>query len=552
MSREFFAQRLRRHGWWLALLVLWCATMAWRPLLDPDEARYARIPQEMIESGDWVTPHLNGLKYFEKPPLQYWATAALYKVFGVHEWTARLWGCALGFACLPLLYGFARRIGWPRERAQVAVALLAINPLYLVVGQITLLDQGFTFFCVATLFALVLGQGAPPGSRAERHWMLAGWLTLALAVLSKGLVAPLLLALTLSGYCLMQRDLSVLKRLHALPGLALLLIVTLPWFIAVQRANPDFAWFFFVHEHYARFTTNVHHRTGAWWYFLAITSFALLPWLPRLPGALRRALRAPAPAQGLHVERLLWIWCVTVLVFFSISHSKLPPYVLPIMPPLALLLAGDLEQVQTSWRRVGAVTLAVVLALAAGLAFYGWHSQGELDAPLRTALALAALIAGLGLVWIARAPQTTAAALHWLAIGGVAMVCYQALLIAYNGLPQSPGSKPFAVAVGDFVDARTQVFTVGQYRHGVNYYLDRNQRVFEYDGELAFGLAQRGLSRARCSLAAFRDAWRRADDAIAIVDREWLPLVRMSGVHGTIVAADARSVALRRDTTRVD
>ncbi len=147
---------------WLVLAIAWFATIGIRPLLEPDEGRYAEIPREMQASGDWVTPRLNGVKYFEKPALQYWATAAVYSVFGVSEWTARLWSCALAFLCIPLVFGFAR---WLYDSAAVgaaAAAVLAINPFFAIVGQINLLDSGFCFFLTATIFAYL------------RRWMLLG------------------------------------------------------------------------------------------------------------------------------------------------------------------------------------------------------------------------------------------------------------------------------------------------------------------------------------------------------------------------------------------
>jgi 4-amino-4-deoxy-L-arabinose transferase-like glycosyltransferase len=137
---------------WLILAVLWLANLPWRPLFDPDEGRYAEIPREMSASGDWVTPHLNGLKYFEKPPLQYWATAAMYSVFGVHDWTARAWAALLAFACIPLVYAFSRRIGYSTEESVIAAALLAINPYFALSGQVNLLDQGFSFFLCGAVF----------------------------------------------------------------------------------------------------------------------------------------------------------------------------------------------------------------------------------------------------------------------------------------------------------------------------------------------------------------------------------------------------------------
>ena len=150
-----------RH--WVVLAIAWFATMGWRPLLDPDEGRYAEIPREMVASGDWVTPRLDGLKYFEKPPLVYWATAMLYSVFGVTEWTARFWPCAFAFLCLPLVYVFARHVyGTPRA-GPAAVAALALNPYFILVGQLNLLDSGLTLFMTGAVFAFLRARDAEVG-----------------------------------------------------------------------------------------------------------------------------------------------------------------------------------------------------------------------------------------------------------------------------------------------------------------------------------------------------------------------------------------------------
>src|SRR5262245_50089271 len=194
--------RAATAGLWILLGALWLANLPLRPLFDPYEGRYAEIPREMVASGDWVTPTLNDLKYFEKPPLQYWATAALYAVFGVHPWTARLYATALAFLCIPLVYAFCTRIGYSTEIALIAAALLAINPYFAVTGQLNLLDQGFTFFLSAALFSFVIAQRERGPPERSRNWMLLTWAALALAVLSKGIVALVLAGVTLAAYML--------------------------------------------------------------------------------------------------------------------------------------------------------------------------------------------------------------------------------------------------------------------------------------------------------------------------------------------------------------
>src|ERR1700733_4161652 len=152
-------RQVRSFGWllWIILAAVWFATMPVRPLVDPDEGRYAEIPREMVAAGDWITPRLNGLKYFEKPPLQYWATAASYSVFGLSEWTARLWTVGLGFLCLPMVFGWTARL-YGRSAGFAALAALAVSPYFELIAHLNILDSCFAFFLSAGVFAFALGQ----------------------------------------------------------------------------------------------------------------------------------------------------------------------------------------------------------------------------------------------------------------------------------------------------------------------------------------------------------------------------------------------------------
>src|SRR5438067_1565059 len=253
-SRLGQGRRGGRLGWraWVVLGAAWFATLEVRPLLDPDEGRYAEIPREMLASGDWITPRFDGLKYFEKPPLQYWATAAAYRAFGLEQWSSRLWSVGLAFACLPLVFTWVARL-YGRDGALLALTALAVSPFFVIVGHLNLLDGGFTFWLTAAVLAFTLAQSAPPASAAERGWMLAAWGAGALAVLSKGIVVGVLAAAALILYSLSERDTHTWRRLHPGAGLALFTAIAAPWFVVVSLRNPSFPGFFFVHEHFTRF-----------------------------------------------------------------------------------------------------------------------------------------------------------------------------------------------------------------------------------------------------------------------------------------------------------
>ncbi len=275
----------------LALAALaWFSTLDYRKLIKPDEGRYAEIAREMAHSGDWVTPRLNGIKYFEKPPLQYWATAVAFRLFGENEWSARLWSGATGFAGV-LLAAWAGTRLFGRSAGILSGVMLGSSLWWVLMGHLNTLDMGFAFFLQLALSGFLLAQTAPRASSMQRNAMLVAWGAAALAVLSKGLAGLVLPGLVLVAYCLVQRDWSSLKRLHPAGGIALFALIAAPWFIAMQRANPEFARFFFIHEHFERFLTKAHGRYQPIWYFIPILLIGMLPWLASLFLMVRHAWR---------------------------------------------------------------------------------------------------------------------------------------------------------------------------------------------------------------------------------------------------------------------
>ena len=529
-------------GVWFLLGALWLATLPLRPLFDPDEGRYAEIPREMAASGDWVTPRLDELKYFEKPPLQYWATATLYSAFGVHDWTARFWATALAFGCIPLVFAFVRSAGGEPAQATLAASLLAINPYFALTGQLNLLDQGFSFFLTVALFAFVLAQLAPRDSAAERNRMLLTWAALALAVLSKGIVALVIAAGAVSIHMVVSRDITPLKRLHALAGVPLFLAVAAPWFWLVQSRNPEFFHFFFVREHFQRFLTNVSEHVEPWWYFVPVLLIALLPfiwnvrhWKPARGGSVA--------APQFDVERFLLIWCGVIFVLFSFSHSKLASYVMPIMPALAVLLARVTAAQPSAFRRA-AITVAIMLLIAAaGLAVSGWERVGTLS---MTAAAWAAvpivLVAAFAWYVRARAGEN----LRWPALAMLSVAGYQSLFMCYAAAFPTRSVTALTAQVAPHISAATRLYSVGQFRHSLLFYLERPMRVFEYTGELAFGLEQAGLGPGQRDKQQFLRDWQQESDAIVFLNSGLYVELQSAGMPGRVIAQDAHSIVVSR------
>jgi 4-amino-4-deoxy-L-arabinose transferase-like glycosyltransferase len=307
--------------------ILWFVLLGHRDLIEPDEGRYAEIPREMVASGDWLTPRVDGFKYFEKPPLQYWLTAVSYTVFGESNASARLWLVTGGFLCALFVWFLGTRL----YGADVGIAAYVITLssfLFTILGHYLTLDMSVTLFMTLGVGCLLLAQRARDLPARNRNWMLLGWVALAAAVLTKGLMGIVLPGMAVFLYMLWQRDWAILKYLHLGKGLALLLALTAPWFVAVSLANPEFARFFFIHEHFERYTTTVHQHSAPLYYFVPIFLLGVSPWLI----ASLRSLVNPGfswrggAGEGFNTERFLWVYIVSIFVFFSLGGSKLPSY----------------------------------------------------------------------------------------------------------------------------------------------------------------------------------------------------------------------------------
>src|SRR5215469_6004923 len=537
---------------WLLLAVGWFATMQVRPMLDPDEGRYAQIPGEMLASGDWITPRFNGLKYFEKPPLQYWATAAVYALFGLSEWSSRAWAVGLAFACLPLVYMWVRRM-YGREAALTAVTALGVSPFFLVIGHLNLLDSGFTFWLTAAVLAFTLAQCAASGSAAERRWMLAASALAALAVLSKGIVAGVLAGGALVLYSLFERDLRPWRRLHSGSGVALFVAIAAPWFVLVSLRNPSFPEFFFVHEHFTRFLTTVHQRVEPWWFFLPLLLLAVLPWLvplaraaastwpPSLPGSCAAAAGSPGE-RPFDPLRFLLVYAAVILVFFSSSGSKLAPYILPMVPVLAALTGAYLRDPARLARHAARAAAPLVVLAAAGLLIYSARRNSYVPSEaIHWALAAVAAAAIAAIVSYRTALRPLTMVL--VAVLG-ASLAWQFLMCEYTVIPPSRSARDLARAVQPFVSAHTPLYSVGQYRETLSPYLGRTFQLVDYEGELRFGLDQE--PHRRMSIEQFAARWSAGGPAVAFFDPDVWDTWRRRGLPGRVVAADNYTVAVSR------
>ena len=505
----------------LAVAVIWFDNIEYRKLIKPDEGRYAEIPREMVVSGDWVTPRLNDLKYFEKPPLQYWATATAYTVFGEHQWTSRLWTALTGFAGLLLVWYAGTRL-FGCAAGSYAAVLLGGSLLYVLMGHINTLDMGVTFFTTLGIVGLLLGQQAGSDARTRRNWMCLAWVALGLAVLSKGLMGLVLPGAALFLYSVAQRDITVWKRMHWGVGLLLFLLVTAPWFYLVMKANPEFFQRFFIYEHYTRFTTKQHGRYQPWYYFIPILLSGMLPWTILMFDTLTRTWKSSLLAGNIfNPERFLLIWVVFVYVFFSVSGSKLPSYLLPIFPALALLMGKQVAAMgerRLFWLIAPILPLAL---LALGLAPF---TARLADTPLQVQmygeyagwLVAAALILSLGLIaaLVLLRRHNKPAAVLVLALSS--LFAAQTGASGYNTIARERSAYFIADAIRPYIKAGVPFYSVGDYEQTLPFYLKHTFTLVQYQDEMAFGIMQEP-QRWIPDIASFVKVWQAQPEAFAFM-----------------------------------
>ncbi|WP_114689424.1 ArnT family glycosyltransferase [Polynucleobacter necessarius] len=320
--------------------LLWFGTLNYRHLIPSDEGRYAEIAREMLVTGDWITPRYNGYKYFEKPPLQAWATAGAFQVFGIGDWQARLWTALTGFLTI-LLVGFTGARIYNARAGWLAAVVLASSPMWVISGHFNSLDMGLSAFLVAALCSLLTAQTSH-NKNSCRNWMWACWVFMALATLSKGVIGAAIPAMVCIAYSLSTLDWKIWTRLRLFSGSILFLAITAPWFVLVAQRDPQFLEFFFIHEHLQRFTQDAHSRTGPIYYFVPLLLIGLLPWILQVPGSIAQAWSERR--REFSAGWLLACWFGVIFAFFSVSRSKLPGYIIPVFPALALLIGNRLDR----------------------------------------------------------------------------------------------------------------------------------------------------------------------------------------------------------------
>lgn len=530
-----------------AWLAAWFAGLNLRPLGEPDEARYAEVAREMFASGNWLAPKLDGFNFFDKPALQYWASALLYNLFGVHEWSARLWVALTGLLAV-LAVGWAGKRLYGARTGWIAAVVLGSTLLFVAGAHINTMDMGVAAFLTVAICLSLVAQFDPAAARQRRLLNLLSWASIALAVLSKGLIGLVLPAITLAVFMLWEKDWSILRRMTMGWGFCVVLCVCAPWFVAISLKHPDFFDYFFIKEHFSRFLTNAYDRDRQWWFFIPVVSLGLFPWAVFLPLS-RSGWRSALESRS---ERFLLCWIVVVFVFFSASHSKLPFYILPIFPALAILIARRLSTLTIralAWRFIWISALAVTLAVfALTLTISTRHLSQHTDMHP----ALLCLMRGLGALAIVSAacafllarkfrPTTVVSLLGFATLG-----VWQMLFANMGTIASNLSAVPVAKLMLPRMNANTEVFTVHAYLRGLPFYLQRLVTVAdEGPDDLLAGVPSRPEGFV-ANIATFEARWSRAPSAVAVIDPRLLSGFRADKLPMRIVGTTSSGVVIER------
>jgi 4-amino-4-deoxy-L-arabinose transferase-like glycosyltransferase len=484
----------------LLLIALYFFDLGERPFATPDEGRYVEIPREMVATGNWVTPRLNGVKYFEKPPLFYWLQATVQKYVGLNEVTMRL--CTVLFALLGLgaTYLFCRRY-LTRQTSLNATLILGSSVLYFSLSRLIILDMPVSILNTLGMFAFYRGFHAS-SLVARRLWFYAFALSCALGVLVKGIMCLALMGPVIVAWLTLMGGWAHLRPFYPLSTMLVFVAVAAPWHVMAALENPEFLHKYFVVEHLLRYTTTVHMRYQPFWYFVPVILLGMLPWQGLLFTTLAKA-RQSFKASRLH--SFLWLWAAWVLLFFSFSNSKLIPYILPLFPPLSILMALAFERADVYKLSVSSSLMFLVIGAGLLMAelFFPELKTDKQTLGLYLQFLAVVMILGAALVFEYRR-RGGQKLFHCMLL--LQVVVALTLIKAAPSL-QRPTVKPFAAYINAHKSPGDRIVSFMSYYQDLPVYVGQTVTVVEAKGELEFGTQVEDTSAWMVDSAAFNTLW---------------------------------------------
>jgi 4-amino-4-deoxy-L-arabinose transferase-like glycosyltransferase len=460
-------------------------------LMQPDEGRNAEVAREMAVSGSWLVPTIEGHPYLDKPAAYFAVVALSLRVFGANEWGARLPSALCGLGILVLVYAFARRRYDPATAA-LAVIVIATSPMAFAFSRIVIVDSALGLCTVAAILAAFVAED---GELPDRRWHAAGAAAAGLGMLVKGPVGALVPAAVLIVFFWADGRKRALRRVFAPWNVLIVLGLFLPWFAALVHAHPEFAHYGLVEETFNRFFTPAFNRGQPFWYFGPVLLVTFFPWTVLLAPMAFAAW--PARSRLTRADRLFVAWAIVVIVFFSMSRTKQPGYILTGVVAAAICVGRGLGY---AWRNRegraarllvrGALVLAGVALVSAGA--LGWAvARGAADSG-----SLAAMAAGERALWsvwptlliVMLAVAALAASAYARRRAGLAVAAFALFplalvtvaLPAVEGFARARSAKPLAERLASLPDG-TEIAYLDAYSPGLSFYLGRTLTIISED-----------------------------------------------------------------------
>jgi 4-amino-4-deoxy-L-arabinose transferase-like glycosyltransferase len=484
-------------SWWqdiflitIMLSLFFSIFLGIRPLNVPDEARYSEIAREMVISGDYITPRLNTIKYFEKPVFFYWIEASAIRFFGFSEGALRLPTLLFGLIGCLVTYITARSL-FDRRSGWFASFALATSVLYFSMAHTITLDMAVSVLLTLCLSAFILAIDMPLGLRRSTL-LLSAYAFAALAVLTKGLVGLLLPATIIGIWILLCNQWRCLAKINLLCGIGVFLAIVVPWHALVQQANPEFFHFYFIEQQFLRYLTLYARRYQPDWFFIPVLILGFFPWIVFLFQALRHHWPATWSDRITQKKSLfLILWAAVIFAFFSFSKSKLIPYILPILPPLAMLVGHYIsvhtDQNPSIFRKAFLAIFCMAVLISVGLFLTPYFDEVN-DSTLSSIF-----LYGMGFCLLLGTSLSIMYAYRLLPKPALAILfsTMSVFLILTNvavAAVDTRSIKPLVIVLEQYLKPKDEVIAYHHYYQDLPFYLQRRVTVVECRGELDFGM----------------------------------------------------------------
>ena len=490
----------------LAVCVYFCGLGDYG-FIDPDEGRYSEIPREMIETGDYITPRLNYVLYFEKPPLHYWLTAGAFLAFGENEFAGRFFPVMAGLGCCVLAYAIALKITRSKYASALAGLMLASSVLWYGTSRINITDMTLTFFFTAAMASYYFWS-----LNGKKSAILLFYSFMALSVLTKGLIGVVLPGGIALIHLIITRQYRKISGLFSPSAIILFFVIVSPYFVEVCRRNPDYFHFFFIREHFLRYTTTIHARYEPFWFFIPIIIAGFIPWTGILWDAFG-AVFGKCRLIDRNSGAFLGLWAGLPFLFFSASGSKLITYILPCMPPLAVLSGASMSALEgKNLRRFAIITSAILIPVAVtGFILPSVKNDPDFHAMIFPAMCLAVMLIAFWVLSLFAGRKNIPALM---VIAGIAAMW------AASGAFQVEGKllsrKDSAMMIPAEADS---VVVYGNLMQGMSFYTGRRTVTAEAVNELEFGM-EHDPERGRWFIGndGLRDLWH-SGKKVAVISR---------------------------------